>query len=213
MYYHSRPIKFVNYGKVFPPPISEYKGWGEFLNLYNWLGSYCNYTPQIWLSRSKNYITGYNSNPKFPKKRKFVINENKNEDYVMFGFENIIGFPVDYRLWEIIMNPLMSSKDSVKNGNKNIESYMNEILNSYEEDKIEVTKEDYEMHCWKQCGCDINKFLKDYLFKENDQVVLPSLNLKSAKIIYCRDERQVKKLRNMGFIKDRIKILNSKPKL
>ncbi len=40
----------------------------------------------------------------------------------------------------------------------------------------------------------------------NDQVVVPKLNLKSAKEIWVRNDRQKKKLRRMGFIEDRIKV-------
>ena len=210
MYYHTRSIKYVIYDKVLPAPESVFDGWEEFLKAYKWLGIYCKYCPQIWLSRSKSSITGYKNNQKFPKKRKYVIGKKPDEDYIMFGFENIIGFPVDYNLWEMILSPLMSSKDPIKDGNKDIEKYMNEILEDYKTEKIEITRDDYGVYEWKECNCNIDYFLKNKLFIEKDQVVLPSLNLKSAKIIYCRNEKQVKKLRNMGFIQDRIKILNSK---
>jgi len=37
---------------------------------------------------------------------------------------------------------------------------------------------------------------------------VPSLNLKTAKRIICRNERQKKALRKKGFIEDRIEIRN-----
>ena len=37
MYYHCRPLKFVEYGKVFPHPDSD----DLFLPAYRWLGHYC----------------------------------------------------------------------------------------------------------------------------------------------------------------------------
>ena len=51
---------------------------------------------------------------------------------------------------------------------------------------------------------------KESLFKDIDQVVVHSLNLKSAKQIIWRNEKQKKTLRKMGFIEDRIKIKNIK---
>ena len=57
---------------------------------------------------------------------------------------------------------------------------------------------------------DFDAFLKDYVFVDRDQVVVPSLNLKPAKVVICRDERQKKALRRMGFIEDRITIRNTR---
>ena len=69
---------------------------------------------------------------------------------------------------------------------------------------------DEETRAWDNCKGDLDLFLKKYAFIEKDQVVVPSLNLKSAKQIICRDEKQKKKLRKMGFIEDRIVIKNIK---
>ena len=57
---------------------------------------------------------------------------------------------------------------------------------------------------------DIGRFLDAHLFVEKDQVVVPTLNLKAAKRVVCRNERQKKALRKMGFIEDRIQIRNLK---
>jgi hypothetical protein len=46
------------------------------------------------------------------------------------------------------------------------------------------------------------------VFVERDQFVVPSLNLKTARRILCRNERQKKALRRMGFIEDRIEVRN-----
>jgi len=41
---------------------------------------------------------------------------------------------------------------------------------------------------------------------EHDRVVVPGLDLKAAKTVVCRSERQKKALRRMGFLEDRIEI-------
>lgn len=60
---------------------------------------------------------------------------------------------------------------------------------------------------WRRTS-DLQEVLSGHLFVENDQVVVPSLNLKSAKRVLCRNERQKRALRQLGFIEDRIRILN-----
>ena len=40
---------------------------------------------------------------------------------------------------------------------------------------------------------DLNDYLHQYVFVERDQVVVPSLNLKAAKKVICRNEQQKKK--------------------
>ena len=60
---------------------------------------------------------------------------------------------------------------------------------------------------WRSAG-DVRPVLDRHLFVELDQVVLPALNLKAAKSIVCRDERQKKALRRLGFIEDRTQIRN-----
>jgi hypothetical protein len=41
MFYHSRPIKYVKYDKVFPPPEEEIDDF--YRGAYQWLGKYCLY--------------------------------------------------------------------------------------------------------------------------------------------------------------------------
>jgi len=70
--------------------------------------------------------------------------------------------------------------------------------------------EDPTSKSWLDCGQDLEKFLKKSLFVEVDQVIVPSLNLKAAKKIICRNEKQKKKLLKMGFVEDRVRIKNIK---
>ena len=207
MYYHCRPLKYVTYGKVFP-----YKGEDSWLMpCYKWLGNYCGYAPQIWLSRSTSDITGFRVFNAL-KKRKSVISKRSEtkirNDSVLFGFENIKGFPVDYDFWCSLLNDLMNIKAT------NIEEVNKALIKRLDQSVVWAKKEDYFdedefSKGWDETR-DLDVFLKKYLFIEKDQVVVPALNLKSAKKIICRDERQKKKLRKMGFIEDRIHIKNLK---
>ncbi len=192
MYFHCRPIKYVEYNKVYPFDADDI-----MKPAYIWISKYCKYFPQIWLSRSNSKITGFRN--KLTNKKYRNLSRQKNPNNVLFGFEFIKGFPVDYSVWEFILNPLIN--------NQSIASYFNSIIQYYKEDKAsidcEITKK------WIKTNSE-EEFLKKYLFVENDQVVVPSLNLKSAKKIICRNEKVFKKLNQMGFIKDRIIIRNDK---
>ncbi len=210
MYYHCRPIKYVEYDKVYP-----YKEDDNFLMpAYKWLSNYCgDYCPQIWLSRSKSSITGY-KNERVLKKRKHVISKRSNakvsNDSVMFGFDIIKGFPISYQHWEFIMDSLLDS-DILEEQNKSIVKSLNSICDMFEEDDCLKGEEiDGELLDWVNSDKNLDVFLNKYVFKEVDQIVVPSLNLKSAKQIICSNEKQKKKLRHMGFIEDRIKIRNFK---
>lgn len=206
MYYHKRSLKYVEYGKVFPPP--DEKVWDFLAPAYKWLGHYCGYCPQVWLSRSNLSITGYKSS-RMLKKRQHVIQKRSDvkeaNDSVLFGFDVIKGFPVSYKYWEMILM-FLHDKKTLENINKEITLELNQITRECKLDKCM----DEETIAWDRCNGDLNLFLQKYLFIEEDQVVVPSLNLKSAKQIICKDERQKKELRRMGFIEDRIKIKNIK---
>ena len=65
--------------------------------------------------------------------------------------------------------------------------------------------EDLVSLTWRRTH-DVQEVLSKHLFVKHDQVVVPSLNLKAAKLIICRNERQKKTLRRMGFIEDRLVI-------
>lgn len=209
MYYHCRPLKYVEYGKIYPPPIETLDE--MFYNCYKWLGFYCNFFPQVWLSRSTSSITGYKNN-RMTKKRQSCINGNylkEKLDNVMFGFDIIKGFPVSYNYWEMMLMFIPNQKsDNIKEINNKIKNELNIILDDCKKDGCI----DKEMLEWEKCNGDFDLFLKKNLFVELDQVVVPSLNLKSAKQIICRDEKQKKTLKRMGFIDDRIIIKNIKPR-
>jgi len=206
MYYHCRPLKYVEYGKVEPPPVDSID-W--MLPLYRWLGHYCGYCPQVWLSRSCSSITGYRDNRRL-KKSKFVISKRSetkiSQDSVLFGFDIIKGFPVSYRHWEMVLNALIN-EDVFEKQDKAIEKMFNSMVQDCKEEHEEP---DGEIADWISSGCNLETYLKQYLFQEVDQVVVPSLNLKSAKKIICHNEKQKKKLLKMGFIEDRILIKNIK---
>lgn len=210
MYYHCRPMKYVKYGKVNPPPEEEVT-W--LLPAYKWLSNYCGgYCPQIWLARSRSSITGHRRERRLKRSRYWskspgLRNSIKtNKDSVLFGFNIIKGFPVSYDHWEVIMNSLINEKVFDKQ-NKNIVKDLNETIEYYKEENEPL---DGEIKDWDDSGRDLDTFLKKYVFVEKDQVVVPSLNLKSAKEIICWNEKQKKKLRKMGFIEDRIRIKNFK---
>ena len=208
MYYHCRPLKYVECGKIYPPSIEKVD---FFLTAYKWLSNYCGgYCPQIWLSRSHLSITGY-KNSNMLKKRQYVIqkrNEVKDSNNsVLFGFDIVPGsFPVSFKYWELMLM-FVSDKKTLEEQNKEM---AREISNIAMECKADNSFTDEEMIAWDSCGGNLDLFLKQYLFIEVDQVVVPSLNLKVAKQVICRNEKQKKTLRKMGFIEDRIKIMNMK---
>jgi hypothetical protein len=205
MYYHSRDLKHVICGKVYPPPLESIDK--DILEAYKWLGKYgCGYSPQIWLSRSHHSITGYKNC--YKRKKSFFCKRISKKPQILFGFENIIGFPVDYEIWEYFFMILIGCKDAIKNGSSEI---IKDLMEWEKYNKAEnfLDDKDKVIALWMKYK-NLQDLLKYGLFVEKDQIVVPSLNLKAAKIIYCRDEHQVKQLRQMGFIKDRIKILNSK---
>jgi hypothetical protein len=189
MYYHCRPLKYVVYGKILPPPLEAIDDI-FFLNAYDWLGKYCGYSPQIWLSRSTSQITGY---------KNFYNKNLKQGEDILFGFEDIKGFFLDYSVWNLILTIVgdykleKDQKDQFKN-----------FIEFCEKDQDKESKE--WLMKWQNCNRDYETFINKYLFVKNDQVVVPSLNLKSAKKIFCQNEKQKKKLRKMGFIEDRIEI-------
>ena len=124
----------------------------------------------------------------------------------MFGFDIIKGFPVDYGLWCHFLNPLMGCKDGIKEGDKVLVETIKQWVKDAKEENL---PDDKITTLWKRYGC-LKAILDLGLFVENDQVVVPALNLKSAKMVYCRNETQVKDLLRMGYIRDRVKIMNSK---
>jgi len=210
MYYHTHEIKYTTFGKILPPPLDVIDG--HMLKCYQWLGKYCGFCSQIWLSRSKSCLTGYKNRNK-QKGSKFFGKRKNFEPNVMFAFDIIKGFYVDFETWCYLLNILCNCNDSIKEGDDAIKKDLDEYYKDFLKDQLlhpeEILDSNDILYKWTNSN-NYEDFLNKYLFIENDQVVVPSLNLKSAKKIFCRNERQVKELRHMGFIKDRIEILNSK---
>lgn len=183
MFYHARGLKYVEYGKV-----SGFVEEDDLLNsAYKWLSSYCKFFPQVWLSRSSSSITGI----------------RYGKDKILFGFDYIKGFSIDYSEWENLLFVLLNEKCKFSDLEKLVRENFRRI--NIEDDKENLKGKD------RIFPSDNYEYWRDnYLFVEHDQVVVPSLNLKSAKEVICSNEKQKKKLRKMGFIEDRIKVRNVK---
>jgi hypothetical protein len=217
MYQHCIPLKYVNYGKI--EPYKDKSNW--MLPAYTWLGFHCGYCPQVWLARGNSAITGFRSKS-YLKKRKMVIRNRREAkatvDSVLFEFDILpqkMVFPVDYDVWCWILGSLLNlDSDSSK---KDFDDQIRKGMDSYLKTEIDYKKEkgdeyvsddpDYILE-WEKFDGDVDAYVQKYLFVEKDQVVVPALNLKTAKRIICRNEKQKKKLRKLGFIEDRIKIKN-----
>ena len=103
MFYHSRDLKHVKYGKI-----EAFVGEDDWLKpAYEWLGSYCKFNPQIWLSRSNSAITG----------KRF------RENGILFGFDYIKGFNIDYEQWSRALNGLLNNPGIEDDLEKRIRSY------------------------------------------------------------------------------------------
>ncbi len=192
MYYHARPLQFVTYGKVGPPPVDALGG-TRWENPYRWLGEHCGFFPQVWLSRSRSRITGY---------RRWA-NQPDSLGLILFGFESIQGFGLDYDFWELLLTPLSRTGDFTEQNHHN-RQMLDDQLRFHEGELSPL------LTTWNETR-DLDQVFKKHLFIKNDQVVVPTLNLKTAKEIICRDESEKKHLRKLGFIEDRITIRNTRP--
>jgi len=197
-------LKYVEYGTIVP-----YDDETNFCRpAYEWLGQHCGYCPQIWLSRANISLTGYRNafSDRFNRGRQ----RREVKDYVLFGFDQIHGFPVDYEFW------WRFALNSSLNGQRleEIDESLTFQLEWSLQDAVEEHGDtlDPKLHrfeiAWREERPDLAAFLRKYAFVERDQFVVPSLNLKTATRILCRNERQKKALRHMGFIEDRIEIRN-----
>jgi hypothetical protein len=202
MYYHCRPLKYVEYGKVLPHTDED----DFLLPAYRWLGHYCGFCPQMWLSRGDIGMTGYRNMlfGRGPKEEK--------KDNILFGFDIIRGFPIDYEFWcghflnDAINMPNASPAEINRKVAVWLDRYSRELR---EEDCKGFAAGKYPLEAaWERFRPDFDAFLRGYVFVEHGQVVVPSLNLKSAKKVVCRNEKQKKALRRLGFIEDRIEIRN-----
>ena len=216
MYQHSTPLKYVKYGII--EPYCDEDNW--LLPAYEWLGFHCGYCPQVWLARGNSAITGFRAKTNL-KKRKMVIQKRKEvkiaANSILFEFDVLPKkdiFPVDYDIWSFILTTLINTKS--KSTKEEFDNELRKSLDYFLKYEIE-TKEQGEdcddgdyVWDWANFNGDVDAYMKKHLFVEHDQVVVPRLNLKMAKQIICRNEKQKKELRRMGFIEDRIKIKNIK---
>ena len=208
MYYHCLSLRYVEYGTILPH--DDETGWNR--PAYRWLGNYCGYFPQIWLSRADIGMTGYRSalRPRFNRGRQRRV----LKDQVLFGFDQVHGFPVESEFWwSFALNAGLNHRF----GNPaDVEESLVFHLDGAVEfaDEEQATGEDFDprdhrlAYAWREERPDLASFLRKYAFVERDQFVVPSLNLKTAKRILCRNEKQKKALRQLGFIEDRIEIRN-----
>jgi hypothetical protein len=202
MFYHCRPLKYVTYGKVCGCPEPD-----EFLSpSYRWLGQHCGFCPQVWLSRSQSAITGFRPWMGMSKKAWTKVKRQRKD--VLFAFDPVVGFPVDYDMWHMIISGASAYEGKFgpikdKTDAKMFERWFWKDMAEYDRENP-GPPEEMLTH-----GLDsVDKWLKQLLFVERDQVVVPSLNLKAAKQVFCQDERTKGELRKMGFIEDRIRIRN-----
>ncbi|MFV1987339.1 MAG: hypothetical protein ACC682_08650 [Gemmatimonadota bacterium] len=191
MYYHTRPLRYVRYGRVEPPPGGVIDP--DFAVAYDWLGEFCGFSPQVWLSRSRSAITGF----------RYLVTAHSGrarllERHVLFGFEGIRGYPVHYDFWCELLTPLTSAS-TVAGAGRAVRAHLDWLVSD------EDLRDDPAARIWSETRS-LTQVLDRCLFVEHDQVVVPALNLKAAKTIVCGSEREKKALRKLGFIEDRVEI-------
>ena len=207
MYYHSRELRHVEYGKVGPPPVEAIDP--DFLQAYRWLACRCGFFPQVWLTRGSSRDTGFRDAYKGPFRKSGLAPRRRQPSDILFGFDIVKGFPVDMDLWCMLLNtflnagPFVSREESDRLLAADLDGFLRYC---HENDCIDEVP---AMRDW-EADRHLGRFLKRRLFVEGGQVVVPALNLKAAKRVVCRNERQRRALRRMGFIEDRIEIRNVK---
>jgi hypothetical protein len=178
-------MKYVKYGKVYGNHDPDV----DFDRAYKWLSNYCGYFPQVWLSRSHSVMTG--------------IRSGGND--VLFSFDIIKGFPVKYHPWNYLLSCLFNTSTPGIDPVKDKERY-NEILWKEIHKFFGYIRDDEEGQYDPRRHDSLEVWMEKELFIKHDQVVVPSLNLKAAKEVFCKSDKDKSKLRKMGFIKDRIKV-------
>lgn len=123
---------------------------------------------------------------------------------VLFAFDTIQGFPLDYDFWCLLLMVFWNEKN-LKKANQAVRDLIQDhaLDSDLQDDPITVT--------WHKTH-NIQEVLSRHLFVKHDQIVVPQLNLKAAKQVICRNEHQKKSLRRMGFIEDRIIIRGYRPR-
>jgi hypothetical protein len=153
------------------------------------LGQHTGYAPQVWFARGSRTITDYRS----------------EVDSALFGFDILPGaVALAYDPWCEVISALSdpSGEASLAELDQQLVHSLDGVLRFIREQEYEMNAEyrDWENHR------DLPRWLERVLFVADDQYVLPQVNLKAAKEIWVRNERQKKRLRRLGFIEDRIKI-------
>jgi len=126
-------------------------------------------------------------------------------DSALFGFDILPGaLGLAYDPWCEVISALSggSWEVSLAELDQEIVRSLDGVLRFIREEGFEMNAEYRE---WEKHR-DLTRWLDRFLFVGDDQYVLPQVNLKSAKEIWVRNERQKKRLRRLGFIEDRIKI-------
>jgi len=188
VYYHCTELKHVKYGKIYPAPETSCDV--DLIHAYRWLGNYCGYCPQIWLSCCNVSMTGFRND------------YARMKDGILFGFDWINGFGVDYDMWCMMLGTASMHAD--KKGDELSDIVFRQML----EIDAECAISDPDHILYTKGAKTSDEFLESVVFKGTNQFVLPCLNLKTATKIVCRNEKQKKKLRRKGFIEDRIMIRN-----
>lgn len=206
MYYHCLSLRYVEYGTVLPH--DDPTGWNR--PAYAWLGRHCGYFPQIWLSRADIDMTGYRTSLSARINRGRLRRTKK--DSILFGFDQIHGFPIEHEFWSLyVLNAgLRVDPNRPEDIDKELLVSLEWSLRDAMAERGENLDPEFDRWdiLWKQVRPDLAEFLRTHVFIECGQYVVPSLNLKTAKRIICRNERQKKALREKGFIEDRIEIRN-----
>jgi len=213
MYFYKRSIKYVVYDEVYP-----LEGDKILFPAYKWLGNYCGYCPQIWLMKgdiiSKSNIVFNIKDSKILNKYKNLMQKRseikEDNDNIVFEFNSIKGFCVSFQYWEFLLMFLLDNQcpinESLIDINKFIKKQINEIIRNCFMNNIAIQRFCSGLQAWHSCLGKIDLFLERYLFAEADQIVVPSLDLRIANRIICKDKEQKEKLCQMGFLENRITI-------
>lgn len=201
-------LKHVYYGIIHPHEDPD--NW--LLPAYKWLSFHCGYCPQIWLARSNSSITGFKNSDVIKKRRYSKVNRNEikaNTNSVLFEFQFLPKkdiFYVSYNLWCMILSSLcnMNVESEKIDFDKEIRDHLNAVSSEVLESDLDQ-EDDYILR-WKSFEGELDQYLKENLFIESDQIVVPKLDLKKSSCILCKNDNQKRQLEHMGFSSRKIKI-------
>jgi hypothetical protein len=132
------------------------------------------------------------------------IPPDRHRDGLLFGFVSIQGFPLAYDFWCELLITLMNS-ETLDGANNAVQEHL-----EWRASDPDLGVEPVSL-TWRETRS-VRDVLSKHLFVKDDQVVVPNLNLKAAKLIICRNEKQKQALRRMGFIEDRLVIRGWRPR-